>query len=337
MRKTGILIAQIGLLLLLGCKKQEGLAPAAKFASSSFRFVVPLTPKYETLDFGVKQKEHFYALFNESVVWKLTLKGNISNAVKTFQGFSNTIDSLDTIWEGTTDGTTKDLNLFVKEKVTVKLEILGYNGSILDTIEILSQHIYGYSIPNTNNDVGFESGSKSLSKFYAPSFDVGDVMTATVDSLFPTPQGKFSLFLDGIDKNKSYYVGGTGLNNQGKMKVPTRNADSLYFTILVYGNGPNNYAKLMIQFTEADGTNGAGDNNILEIVPNHVGWKPFSVRYSDLKVPPGYKVGNNIPNADDIRLVAFMLGTTDGMGRAVSVRIDYPIFTYGKPLYEEVD
>lgn len=325
-------------------KKTQAVVPNVAFANDTFKVVEKFTSIKPSVNF-FNEYTYFTARFNESVNWKITLIGKTSQAKKEFFGKSNYIDSSFSYWDGSTDRKTTDLNIFQRgELVTAILDIFGLPKPIIDTIHIIDEHYYGFTLPHSfragppkvtsvNLAAGFESGQSSIvAGWYPASVDPGDNMTTIVIDDPSAPQGNKSLLIEGTDKNSSYYIGGFGINNTGRFKyLGTSNTDSLYFNILVYGNGVGNAAKLLIQFSEGD-----GDNNILEIVPNHIGWKAFSVKYSTLKVPDGYQKGNMHPD-DDLRLVAFMLGTTDALGKTVSIRIDNPIFTVGKPLYEDAE
>ena len=192
--------------------------------------------------------------------------------------------------------------------------------------------------------------------FFSDLEDKTDNYIQFRDTKLDAPQGTNYLVINALDKSKDYYITNFGFNAGGSNNVPmfdetTTNkenrayfpiTDSLYFNLFIYGNGAANKVKLAISFTEqSNPENGFGDKFDIIIEPNHIGWKYFSFKYTDDKVAiPGYIISSipagYTPTKESTKIVSvgFIVQVLTNAGDRFDLIMDYPCFTYGKPLLD---
>lgn len=314
----------LSLSLLTSCNwdDESDITPSLLVAGDDFKITEVFSADRITADF-TSEEVSFSGKFNQIVSWQLTIEGTQSGAIRQFVGESNQIDA-SVMWAGETDGAITNPRLFLKEECVARLEILGLNDILMDTITITETKEYGFLFGD------FENASTALSSpWFAPTTaDVQDFIFVTVDSLTETWQGSHSMLLQGNDASNNYYIGNVGYNNIGAIPTATEDASELYFNVYVYGSGAESAAKLEIQFQEGD-----LENWLYQIPTTHTGWKFFAIPYSEFVKTQVSAFGNEKQDANNIRLMTILYSSVPS-GQQIESRIDYPILTTGKPLFK---
>lgn len=281
------------------------------------------------------------AEFSHPVSYTLTITGLESGAEKKISGLSqNLLES----WNGDHDG----LYFFkAGEYALVELSFLGSNKVVRDTILIAGVKkigSQGLALASTATLEGFEGNSFSFNsslwsygiypdppqEIDVAQFGVG--ATTRRDTMDPTKgerpvQGQYALTLVGKDVNKNYFVGGIKrqLTANERSALSSISPNDLYVNIYLYGRGDAN-SKLNYSFNEYEGVT-ASDVYENQFTLDHIGWKLFSIKYSDLSV---IDAGNGIREPAKIKDIAFNLISAPP-GNSVRATFDYPILTFGAP------
>jgi hypothetical protein len=233
-----------------------------------------LTPAYKELDF-TNQKQSFTASFSQKVSWIITLRGDISGAVKTISGLSDHIDASNSSWGGEQN----EGVFFQAEKVTATLSFLGSAGNYATNFEITTPKVYEEAL-NMGN--GFDPEGN----LYGPVYpDAGDKFEYGI--VEAGIQGRHAFKMSGTDFGKNYYLGVYRSDYSGAEKLPAT-PENVYFNVYVFGKGDAD-SKLKLAGKEDDDLSGKYDDQTddsweFEIPLSHVGWKMISVKYSDFKI-----------------------------------------------------
>lgn len=280
-----------GIATLVSCKKYKeefygpgmGLAPDDFNASSIV--VSDANPNFKI---GTVS---FQSDLSATVRWKLTLTGQTSGAVKFITGLSNSINSSNAVWDGSTD----TVKLFKKgETVEVKLTALGWKESISSSFtigEVKDRGLVLGTFENISVNHPSRNWLDASGYYWFYSFETGEY--DLVDKLASTaaPEGSYSLFISGHDADESYYIGQVGLTapSPGVFNLGTiNNVDDVYFNFYVKGCGSDaskDY-KFVVQVFEDDDNNGTVDYNnqedkyTYEMSLKYDGWKFYSVKYT---------------------------------------------------------
>lgn len=288
-----------------------------------------------------KRNTFFKVKFNEKVSWVLRIKNFDSTVVKTISGNSSYLDSTNSNWDGSGDGT-----IFAKGDWIVA-ELRFVNGSSLilrDTSYIALGKIYDKSEATLLWD--FEEG-KIDAFTYNDKKDPGSTTPFTESSLVP-PQGRKSLRMVSADNNGDYFCGGMNIQHLDVETMKNYQPRDIYLNMFVYGYPSNNpfeiitkATKLNIGFSEKDNPLNTKkdfdpkteDTFEKQISVDWVGWKLISVRYGDL-VRSGSKTEGGSGNGIFEPGKAFSANCNliaSPNGSIVGANIDYVIITYGKP------
>jgi hypothetical protein len=211
------------------------------------------------------------------------------------------------------------------------------------------------------NDKQIEFGqgtSTKYSYYFSLPTSKQDLYEQRRDNILDAPQGTNYLVIKAFDTNKDYYVTNFGFNRGGAEPMFGNtlakdykyfpNPDSLYLNFFLYGNGGGTKTILGVNFTEQTIATKPGGATLLEtfsidIIPDHVGWKYFSIKYSDINVavptyitsdpyyPKGYVAKKE---GDQILSIGFNIKVKDAEGDPFDLIMDYPCVTYGKPLLD---
>jgi len=335
------------LLALAGCKKEEldYVGPAVRPASENFAVnggsftasnaspIFPLAPIY------------FKAGFNETVSWKVVIKGHLSGAEKTFIGVSDTINNKNTLWNGDSE----NQYFFRKsETCTVTLMIDGHTPTYSLTVKILTVKKYDLMVQNGIHYTlidDFDKRGIAMASVSKDQFD--NQLTMALDTNVKC-QEKFAFYMAGHDKNMNSWCGGINHTNLTEIhtggKTPsTSDASELYINFSVYGTGAAN-TSLEIKIYEIDADSNlakplytydqlTNDAWIVQIPVNWVGWKRVSLNYADFipaKYPTSGGNGNHIRQPNHISGMGISLLAMPEPGATVSTYIDMVYFTeYG--------
>src|SRR6478609_2078693 len=115
-------------LVFTSCKKQDQVGPNIEGIYGPLTIVTTLNKSADNIQFATGQKVYFTAGFESDAVWKLTIKGQTSKAVKTFEGISKSLNATNSTWDGSADSAPS----FRAEVCDV---ILTFPNSIKDTLK----------------------------------------------------------------------------------------------------------------------------------------------------------------------------------------------------------
>lgn len=317
-------IALLSALILssVGCqKKKEIVGPEYVVANTNLK-VTTFAAAKPGVNFANKEQQHFIATLSDRVSWKITLRGQESNAVKVLEGLSDEINESNSSWNGVHD----ELRFFNNEKVQATLSFIGTNYSIDTEFTINAPLIYPEALKLGN---GFEGAL-----WQGPWFDPGEEDPSSGIITTQSIQGRKAYLLKGTDLNNSYYLG--VIRWAYKAELP-ENANDVYFNIFAYGTGDAT-SVLKLAGKEDENGNKVFDDKTedaweKEIPLEHKGWKLFSFKYSDftraVKKDFGGN-GNNIREPHKIVAVDIALQTSAPGSKAEAI-FDFPIITVGKP------
>ncbi len=300
----------------------------------------------------------FYNEFSHVVTWYILLEGIQSGAQKSFTSTSNTLDSNNTFWNGSADGT----RFFVKgEKVKYTLSFLGSSITYSDTLSIDggTQGAIRYNnrikiLPN-----GDTLKYKLIDDMEAEPTPIYGIRTTYSDAadgngkaaFFVNDKrqvgGFFSFYMKGTDNNGNSYCGGssgealTELHNFTVEQDPSK----VYFNAYVYGFGRPN-SSIFFQAFENDFADPstfsyplprAVDKNdmwfsIIEV--DWVGWKLVSVPYSSFMPannPLSGGGGNRIKEPHKLCGFGLELESYPAPGATVELAVDDVYLTVNGP------
>jgi hypothetical protein len=341
-----ILKFSILLIVLFACsrKKVDYVGPAYVSAPSGFN-VTSFTGTPSSVDFTV-DSVLFKAVFPNPVTWTLTITGQTSGAVRTLRGISN---SINLIWKGTNDGVT-----FFRtgETANAVLSFFGTTYTVSTTVNISMARDYTTygQFPLVGD---FENIKLVLPKppsTYSPywaSFnfptpianEVQGIDSMAVDyngNIVPSVQGKKYYFIRGLGAQPQFV---SGLQYFGPLnpKLPS-DPSNVWVNMYIYGTGNAN-AQVDLEYQEDDlGTTiynpKKDDAWVAHIVLNHIGWKLFSYRYTDLVQSTNVGFGDNGNHIrEPQKLISFdlVLLKVSNPNAPVEVYFDFPIITVGGP------
>jgi len=375
---------KIGLLLMLtaaivSCKKRDysesGVLKPTNISASSNFSCGTLTPMFNgspltiPMDFSIGIPLEFSATFNETVTWKIVLRGKTSTAIKTISGTSSVLNALNASWTGTHD----ELYFFEKgEKVSADLIISGREGiCTTDTIIIGNAKDSKNPTPTfmlVNPSSDFETNGSYPTQFsifpvggaYGPQF----VLQA--DSL-RAPEGvKFLRLYGKSTEPNGFFVGGVQSRKDAKaagtfFPPEWTDPEKIYLNVYVRGmdNLPGNakpFSTLNFECHEDDRGDDSNIGNcdyyakrppantdhfcpssedswVFKIPVRHTGWQLFSCKYSDLLPSEDFAnggFGNRKLEPQKVCRVQFGMVSSPPFN-IVSIDMDYACFTYGAP------
>ncbi len=219
-KKLGLVA--ISTLVLVSCKKSglnEGGTPKNIAASGNFscgtldaQFGGASTP---TIDLSLGLPLEFAATFNETVSWKIVLRGQSSTAVKTISGTSSVLNASNATWIGNHD----ELYFFESgEKVSADLIISGKAGICSsDTVTIVNARNFKTVTPTFmlingaastfNSD--FEGSGSTINNFHTQFNIGGSTLRMVQDDVIRAPEGQYYLRIIGKSAEQNgFFVGG---------------------------------------------------------------------------------------------------------------------------------
>ncbi len=269
------------------------------------------------------QDAYFNCTMSQRAEFKFVISGLLSGAVKTVSGAGQSIDILNSTWTGDSD----NLNLFRSgEKCLVELSFHGAKKKYYDTITVTAENSY----PNTiliNNFEGvfFDKHGPNVAA-YGNYFDGGDSAKSDIksDNTTKTCEGAQSVLFDGVDVNKSFYIGGMYFfPATTTYSFAGYEPDSLYFNTYLYSYGDNS-TNFVFSYTETD-----GDIWTKQVSVDGLGWTLLSLRLKDF-TDSNLGLGNGILNLDKITGFNINLNAKTAGTRA-RANLDYIIVSYGRP------
>jgi len=326
LKKFNVALLSALLLSSAGCReKKEIVGPEYVVANTQLK-VTTFAAAKSGVNFANKEQQHFIATLSDRVSWKITLRGQESNAVKVLEGLSDEINESNSSWNGVHD----ELRFFNNEKVLATLSFIGTDYSA-DTEFIIDAPVSYPEALKLGN--GFEVGA-----WQGPWFDPGEQNLSTGVITHQSIQGRKAYLLKGTDLNNSYYLG--VIRWAYKSELP-ENADEVYFNIYAYGTGDAT-SVLKLAGKEDENGNKTFDDKTedaweKEIPLGHKGWKFFSFKYSDFARSVSKNHGgngNNIREPHKIVAVDIALQTSAPGSQAEAI-VDFPVITVGKPFHPD--
>ena len=277
------LIATIAL-VTVSCKKKdlnEGGTPKNIAASGNFTCGTldaqlgggPTT----SIDLSLGLPLEFAATFNETVSWKIVLRGQRSAAIKTISGTSSVLNASNATWIGNHD----ELYFFESgEKVSADLIISGKAGICSsDTVTIINARNFRVVTPTfqlinaaaTTFNSDFEGTSAGTINNFPTQFNIGGSTFRTLqDDSIRAPEGQYYLRIIGKSAEQNgFFVGGLQhRKNAGAstyfLPVTWTDPDKIYLNVYVRGidhlpAGTKPFATLNFECHEDD----RGDNSTM--------------------------------------------------------------------------
>jgi len=313
----------------------------------------------------------FAVTFNETVTWKIELIGQTSTAKKIISGTSSSINAMNSAWYGNHDGlfyfesgenVTANLIVSGREQVcaSTTFGILGVRDAVTDTPTFMLVDKY--------------ADMESVTAGYPDQFSIFPPTSPFLpnyklqDSIIQAPQGKRYLRLEGSSTAANgIFVGGIQCRKNAAANsyfLPPTWTDPTKIYLNVFVRGMDKlpaddfpFATLSFECHEDDNMNmstaancetynnslGANPDNfcpsgedawVYQVPVQHIGWKLFSCRYSDLL--PSADIangGSGNRKLEPQKLARVQLGLlSNPQFHRVSVDVDYVCFTYGAPL-----
>lgn len=345
-----------GLIIACNRKKQDMIGPAYVAAPEGFEIIdfTSSSVPPATVNF-ITTKVTFNATFSSSVTWFLTIVGQQSGAVYEVSGTGSSINSV--LWGGSHTGL-----FFFRSGESVTATVSAFGSSVTKSLTVNIGTRANFNTCQGGNyprNADFETPVQVLppsgnwASFNYPAGQIVNVVQGITgvddDSTqfpydrngqrIPAVQGKNYYFIKGLGDTPSFVSGLLYNRVIGADSIKTRDPDELWFNVLVYGTGDPN-AMMDIEFQEADlpGNNfydpTLDDAWIYHLDLKHVGWKMFSIKYSELvrsNNPDLGGRGNQIREPHRLRQFAFVLLKKNNPNAPVEVFFDYPIFTIGGP------
>lgn len=337
------------LTILFACKREavDYLGPAYISAPEGFA-VTGFTATPSPVDFTASVV-NFNAVFSSNVTWNLTITGQTSGAVKKYSSISNGLNNF--IWSGTHDG----LTFFrTGETAIATLSFFGTTYTASTNIIITKARdfkLYGrFPIGGDFEDPKIVE-PQPVAPFYSPYWASFNYPTAIanvqqgVDSVavdyngnpVPSVQGKKYYYIKGKG-DQSNFVSGLQYFGAIVPKLPAT-PDDIWVNAYLYGTGDAN-ATVELEFQEDDKNTGPGYNGKIDdafvayVTLNHVGWKLFSFKYSDLTPSKNADFGgsgNHIHEPERLKSFDIIAIKASKPDSPIEVYYDFPIITVGGP------
>lgn len=334
------LVALAGFLItLIACKKDDVkfIGPGVVYPPDGFN-IESFSVSSENVNFE-SDSVVFNAFFSSSVSWVLTLSGKKSKAQYQMFGLSNKIDNL--VWHGQHSGV---FFFRTDEEVSAVLSFFGTNQQATKSLTITqAANFKKCGVFPLGGD--FENDSQiaqpNWARFNSLNAEQGTASNIIdfAGNVVPPVQGNQYYYVRGLGA-QTVFVDGIQFVGRGLSRVLPADANEVWVNIYVYGNGDAN-ARLDMEMQEADadgtsiGYSGTDDDAfVATMILDHVGWKLFSFRYSDLVASANLDFGgsgNKIFEPNELRSFVLVLLKINDPDSPVEAYFDYPIFTVGGP------
>lgn len=344
MKKTliyGLILS--GLVMYFGCKQDEMLGPESSTFTQPFTVTQPLQIDKDTANFPMNMEPVFTASFDIASAWKITITGQKSGAVKTYEGGSQKVSVK---WDGTFD---KNSAFFTKEKCYVELSFPKFpdKPTYKDSVYVSGEWnvnsggiiVTDFALAKSPNATKSKLKEVYDGKFTDSTKWMSDYMPTTIRTTNPPAvDNSYYIVMEGTGRATDPYVDFLYVDARSAdapyskfFPIPTNDASSVYFNLLMY-NDPKNVrfknGQLVIIMQEEN------NSAVYRVVANWTGWKKLSIKYSDFE----FSNKQVAPKPYKIKGVQFVVITTVPQSNytkdSVTVIYDHPIFTIGKPWLE---
>ncbi len=269
------------LLFAVGCRK-DTLGPSLVEMHGPVTVTEPFSASKNSVDFSKNEQVHFTAKFENDAAWIVTVKGQISGAVKTFEGASKSVDISNSVWTGYAN----TIPSFQVEPVTATL-------SFKYTADTFKTTINATGLRDLDKNAVLITDFSHFKFIHQWDVDANHNLIKNADwkyidtayKAFPKADGGVYCTMVGhpwVASNMDPYINYldlTSINplvqNAPYYPLPA-DSNSVYFNVMVYGTGTAS-TRLLINFQEDHITCRHAD-----IAVNWEGWKLLSYRYADL-------------------------------------------------------
>ncbi len=337
MNRVYIISAFLFFTLVSACKHEildEGIwGPEYAPVSANFQVInEDFSASIDSADFTVEEVT-FHAVFNERVSWDLNLRGITSGAEYNISGLSDSVYSLNSIWDGAADN-----NMFfrVQEQVVITLSFIGTTYELVDTVYVEQTKPYDGVVGFLIDD--FDENAPAARRITGFSTDGGDKSAQIFIDNSMAANGDASLHFTGTDENSSTWMGKAVSSTTGIAGLITStNPEEVYFNFYIYGTGLNN-STMELEINEDDNENGSyslteEDIFVFRQSINWVGWKLVSIPYSKFSRASNPAIGgsgNGVAEPQKISGIGINL-MSDPFGASVDYYVDFVFLTEGGP------
>jgi hypothetical protein len=334
-------ILVIGLFSLFSCAKKEPIAPDLSVISGPVDFGNPFAVSNSNPNFNNNDQIYFSATFNKETHWLITVTGNASGAVKTFEGDGTVISATNATW----DGTANSVPSFRAEAVTATLSFPSsttktapYPLSLTITIAAPKDLNYGHVLI-TDFSAGLVTGWTH--DWAYPAFP-NDIPLKNPDgnnycTIGPIASWQLNL---SYKPHISPYLDYLNIP-ASSVGYPTyfpliADPSKIYFNMMVYNTVLPTYTWIEVILSENHPT--IPDSIIsksINIYPNwNTGWKLVTVGYLDFKLADTTVTLNNPQKIRDVNII--LLSTApqavlDAKTVTTGATFDHLIFSQYKP------
>ncbi|MBY0426455.1 MAG: hypothetical protein K2Q22_12515 [Cytophagales bacterium] len=288
------------------------LCPTSNFAySTPFTALSNNSQNQSNVDFGIAEFVTFNASFTEKVSWTLKIKGQKSNAVKTYTGNST---SFNLVWNGEQDS----LKFFQVENVDVSLSIACLP-VIKKTISIVGKPTF--AVPGKFLLVSDFDGNGVVTSWYTYGTILTNKSIVSLPDSISSPQGGSCFNLTGNSAGVPvWFFGGFGNNTSfvNSLGLMSQSPDSIYCNVFLWSNNKIN-SDVQINLTEGV------LKRLKRVTATWSGWKMFSFKLSEA----------GVINTSKVSGIDFGLGTAPAQSTTAEINVDFIIFTKGSPFLNQ--
>jgi hypothetical protein len=327
--KTYITVFICLIICHVNCTKGDLEGPSINDLYGNFNITDPLQINNHNPDFSSGDMVSFYCGFNKSINWTINIKGLQSNSSKELSGFSSSLDSNSTIW----NGNSSQFPFFIEENCAVEITFLNEPDTLRDTINILGAKTYDEGIVIAD----FENGLPPEAIVYInPNNFANDTFNLASDS----PLLGDSYYMVRGRVNWEWNIGKIDFKLDLNSTVP---AENFYINIGILSDTVNlhtgQFFNILISesdlpFNDDLSNNGADifESSMevykLKVPVDWNGWQILSFRYSDFEElssnATGVVFNKNPSNITGIR-IAFQACPSSGADVNCPENFDKPV------------
>jgi hypothetical protein len=328
MNKIGLLFC---LALLFSCEREyndnEFLGNSLNDQFGELTINSPLLTNLPETDFIQLSQQSFSASWSKNANYELRIIGENSNAIKTFSGFANSLNSENSLWRGEAD----DFPSFQKENCMAILSINDPDTTIYDTVFI---NIIETKLPPTTGLYVIQDFENDQDWTLSYETNGSDMDFSLQDDMPAVGQNYFSM--RGSVPWNEWRLGEIKVNVETDL-IPNITPSNLILNTAI--KGPNSDIIAEDQFLEIIITESDDDQFVKQIRPiDWSGWRRIAIPYSEFDpVSEGaVRESHKIANIQYMCLSCpGVLGPQGGceanLGVLVVTDIDFISFTENEP------
>lgn len=326
-------------LTALSCKKESPVGPSLLDLYGPFTIKDSLSiNNINGVDFSKNETVKFKGSWTTITPWTITITGKSSGAVKIITGKSKTLDTLLSIWDGSSN-----CIYFKKEDCNVQLTFNEHPETMNCNVKINGTHDYskdGILLQSFESPITLTGG--------------GNTTISQRESTLAIPEGNYYYHIEGYDAGGAWWFGSIPvftakqLFNTTYFPFELADTSTTYINFFVYGYG---YENTKIIFTTYEDDNGDGiyvkdnadvtkieDSYGYEYLVKEPGWQKVSIPFSSFTHSTvwingiGYHYGNLKKEINKTMNFEITFNTTGVKTDKVGCAVDFFIITKGKPL-----